>query len=207
MKSIILFITVLVFYTFAFSAKGKNILSSPLDPQTGTTKKGSEKKFSLSCIVGAGTPVGYSGIELGLDLTSKLQVALGAGMAEGGPHGALISRIRFWTKGSFFTFLGAGVSYGKAIEGPMNDEHADEERFAVKHGFYINGELGVGWRMDSGAQIMVVTGFAGLINMDDAICVENCNVISAGGSQLPTSENSNLWRVMPYVALHIGIAF
>ncbi len=164
--------------------------------------------FSVSMVAGVGSPLGFGGLELGVDLSPRLQMAMGAGWGEGGFNAALTTRLRFWGAGGFFTFAGAGVSYGyEATESIMNDEHPDEERFAVKHAFYANGELGFGWRMASGAQLMGVLGFATLINMSEATCVENCTVTSAGGTTLPTAETTTLWRVTPYLAVHIGMTF
>ncbi|PKN22645.1 MAG: hypothetical protein CVU65_14910, partial [Deltaproteobacteria bacterium HGW-Deltaproteobacteria-22] len=153
-----------------------------------------------------GTPVGYVGVELGVDLTRQWQVALGTGRGEGGFHASLMGRFRFWSPGAYFAFVGAGGSVGRAVEHPAVD-HLDGERFAVPRGVFANLELGFGWRTAEGVQFAWVLGVATLLNEADAACFERCTVTSAGGTQLPSQEKPHMIPSLPYLGFSVGFTF
>jgi len=165
-----------------------------------------DARFFVGTLAGIGTPVGYTGLELGVELTRQWQIALGTGRAEGGFHHSLTTRFRFWSPGAYFAYVGAGGSVGRAVENPAVD-HPDGERFEVPRGVYANVELGVGWRTPDGFQLTWVLGVATLLNDTDAACFENCTVTSAGGTALPTPEKPHMIPSLPYLGFSLGFTF
>ncbi|MBU1534793.1 hypothetical protein KKF84_05705 [Myxococcota bacterium] len=165
-----------------------------------------ENKFSVMFAAGLGTPMGFGGLEVGYDLQKNMGVAFGIGRGLGGFQYSGMYRYRFILGEDFYTYLGVGASYGVAAE-VLPDHYDDNERFAVEHGFFINAEAGLGWRTLYGFQLRLFLGLTTLLNPGSVECVSNCSHTSAGGTVVYTREEGDMYRVLPYIGLHMGYSF
>ncbi len=161
--------------------------------------------FSVGFVVGIGTPVGFAGIEFGYHLNEHLETVVGAGWGSGGMQWSAMGRWHVRGPGSFFGYLGAGGSMGEILDYP--DQHPDQERFTITRAWFVNTELGFGWRTKEGLILRWVLGMATLLNPEDATCIDNCMLTSAGGTQVPTPEKADFYRTTPYIGLVLGFAF
>jgi hypothetical protein len=155
---------------------------------------------ALYAQVGAGTPLGYVGLELARRLWPSFQISAGAGMGVSGPQIALMPRLLFG-HGRSVLVVGAGLSRGKyKSNGTCYELSHDDLTCAHLTGTanWANAEIGGEYRWINGISFRYFGGY-GRAFAGDLVC--------AGNAIDQCNADPNPGRTLIYTGFALGQAF